>query len=895
MKPGFALSLSFEGITLLSRSASGWHQIGDIRLDVPELDAAIADLRRNAAHLAPSGIRSKIVLPDDQIRYLSVETGKISHKERLEWARAALDGTTPYDLDDLVIDISADGPVTHVAAVARETLNEAEAFAVQHEFHPVSFVAAPRDRGFQGEPFFGETAYAGGILPKGQRVERDPTTIHQKPIRRAPNNHAPVNHAAAPPSPSPSSDAGAGETLLGLSDRLKAATTPHPQTVQGKAAAGTQPLAGGFSSRRKRRRPGTADWEASPDSVDTLQDAAPALDPLPPRPARPAPTVAVTEAQTVSIDVPTGRATPSPDRPAMATPGDAARRAAMDVTAAPTQDEAARMTVFGARDAAAARSRPRFMGVILTVVLLIVMAAVAAWASGFGNDAFARLFRSPGPSVAATAPVTAMPGPEILDMPARVVAQPDSAPERMAQTNRDADAVPDSRPDPVAGRSPLPQGADANVVAPSAPDLTTIQPPAPGSRADGRLALALRPETLTAPEARDTGNGAPTLPQVGGPADPPARDPEPHPDPAADPPVAGRDTGSATRYAATGIWSTAPTQSETPGLITLDDLYLAAIDRATLTPDAVALPGLASYGTDIPLNGVASPAPAGNTFELDALGLVEPSPEGTLTPDGFRVYQGKPPKVPPPTPRRVDTVRDPVPAAPVLPKKRPRARPDNLAETVERRQFGGLSEDELRRIRPRSRPFAPVAETAPVDSLAEAIAADVDVSPAQARLATIRPKGRPQDFAALAARAQTPAARPADPPVASAASAGTAGPAAQASTADLSGLNPAAPSGLGRAAPAVPRSQTAKPTGKTPSSVAKLATVENAINLHRVNLIGVYGTPSNRRALVRLSNGRYKKVKVGDSIEGGRIVAIGDSELRYQKGGRNVVLRMPKG
>ena len=77
--------------------------------------------------------------------------------------------------------------------------------------------------------------------------------------------------------------------------------------------------------------------------------------------------------------------------------------------------------------------------------------------------------------------------------------------------------------------------------------------------------------------------------------------------------------------------------------------------------------------------------------------------------------------------------------------------------------------------------------------------------------------------------------------------------------------------------------------------MAKQATIKNAINLRQVNLIGVYGTPSNRRALVRLSSGRYKKVKVGDRIDGGQIVAIGDSELRYQKGGRNVVLRMPRG
>lgn len=70
--------------------------------------------------------------------------------------------------------------------------------------------------------------------------------------------------------------------------------------------------------------------------------------------------------------------------------------------------------------------------------------------------------------------------------------------------------------------------------------------------------------------------------------------------------------------------------------------------------------------------------------------------------------------------------------------------------------------------------------------------------------------------------------------------------------------------------------------------------MKNAINLRRINLIGVYGKPSNRRALIRLSNGRYQKVVVGDRIDGGRVSAIGDSELRYTKGGRSVVLTMPR-
>jgi type IV pilus biogenesis protein PilP len=78
------------------------------------------------------------------------------------------------------------------------------------------------------------------------------------------------------------------------------------------------------------------------------------------------------------------------------------------------------------------------------------------------------------------------------------------------------------------------------------------------------------------------------------------------------------------------------------------------------------------------------------------------------------------------------------------------------------------------------------------------------------------------------------------------------------------------------------------------ASVAQKATLVKALNLRKVNLIGVYGTSSSRRALIRLSNGRYKKVEVGDRIDGGKVAAIGKEQLRYTKSGRNIVLRMPK-
>ncbi|MFN3292833.1 MAG: hypothetical protein ACK414_05095, partial [Gemmobacter sp.] len=73
------------------------------------------------------------------------------------------------------------------------------------------------------------------------------------------------------------------------------------------------------------------------------------------------------------------------------------------------------------------------------------------------------------------------------------------------------------------------------------------------------------------------------------------------------------------------------------------------------------------------------------------------------------------------------------------------------------------------------------------------------------------------------------------------------------------------------------------------------ATVTGALNLGRTNLIGVFGTANARYALVRESGGRLVRVKVGDRVDGGRVVAIGASDLSYQRGGNTVRLTMPRG
>lgn len=85
------------------------------------------------------------------------------------------------------------------------------------------------------------------------------------------------------------------------------------------------------------------------------------------------------------------------------------------------------------------------------------------------------------------------------------------------------------------------------------------------------------------------------------------------------------------------------------------------------------------------------------------------------------------------------------------------------------------------------------------------------------------------------------------------------------------------------------------PNMPTTKTVAKKSTLTNALNLGNINLIGVYGSANNRRALVRMASGRFIKVQIGDALDGGQVAAIGDNELTYVKSGRTIVLRMVKG
>lgn len=181
---------------------------------------------------------------------------------------------------------------------------------------------------------------------------------------------------------------------------------------------------------------------------------------------------------------------------------------------------------------------------------------------------------------------------------------------------------------------------------------------------------------------------------------------------------------------------------------------------------------------------------------------------------------------------------------------------------------------------------APPVENTVSSALAAIVAAGPDPLATATRLAVAsapRPDPRPRNFSQVVANSQTRTR------TATAAAAPAPTPAAP----------PAAAAGIPRSAdddgePEPASGAAAAPTGPTARTVAAAATQESVIDLGRVNLIGVYGRPNNRSALIRLSNGRYIRVGIGDSLEGGQVTAIGDNALNYVVRGQLYALVIPE-
>ncbi len=1087
MKPNFALSLSFDGLRLMHRVEGGWHLVGQVALDTPDLAGELRRLRNAAADLDPMPVATKLLIPNDQIRYLALDTTRTEEHDVV----AALEGATPYPVSELVYDYAKGGGRTYVAAVARETLDEASAFASEHGFNPISFAAVPEPFTYVGEAFFGaadghtaerdadavvvigqaavtlaEPASAGADVETSENalsettsqdaadtvaaVEETPSDaitnalpeIDDDAVEDIPTEDVeftpfsvpqvaqeeyleedfsdlntgavsdPEPQAAEPKETETAQDDSAHEDVDADETVSQEAESPVDLEVEQAAEEDAAPPV--FASLRADRDEGRpAPVAEEPDEPVFGRRAPPALavptgqgtDPMPPvvAPSRddtgtaPAPVTAPTAEDATEPDVApaiTGEAatalppeaaasaaslTAEPDvAPETSTPdsgeksaGAAALGAATAVTSAvggmfasrrmarseakakaaeePVQpqdnpDEKSKFTVFGARKKpkpkAVVGGKPRFLGLILTAVLLLFLLAIAAFAA-LADDTIARWLgfdRGEETQVAATEtepaevaePIEVAVVPDALSAPTAPTGAQILTPEeadriyaatgvwqrapRIPQTPRTTslDGLELASAVAPVTRVPASPLADASSVAGDAVIATPVDPPPPSATfnfgTDGLVVAS--PEGAPTPDGVLIIAGAPPL-------NPPTRPgtvaPEVTPQdqlaaviPEQATPITDAPAGvivisgspSITPPVRTG--TVAPAQTLTD--LATGDAPLIATDRlVVLAGTPPVLPPIRP-GTTAPASTAVTPSVETPTTEIATIS------DGTN--DGLNVIAGAPPILPPIRPGTtaptaaaanpdvdLDALSADIATAlgtttaqtPNTTTARPLVRPESVtlaaAALANTPVLGALTSAQAAAFRPQTRPAglapAPVEEPAPVEvtserpavptapeglQIAPEIAAAVQaaenrpnpiVNPtAQAVALSERPDTRPRNMERIVARAQAAQERAAT-----------------------------------QVAAVAPR--TVAPSGPTGGSVAQNATLENAINLRNVNLIGIYGGSGDRRALVRLGNGRFLRLTVGDRLDGGRVTAISADALSYTKSGRAITLEVP--
>ena len=1018
MKPAFALDFRDETISLLHRSGGGWQLVGAVPLDTPDLTEALGYLRATALGLSPRGMATKLVIPNDQILYLTVHAPGPDKDARHAQIMAALEGRTPYDVSDLAFDYTGSGPEVQVAVIAKETLAEAEGFAAEHRLNPIAFVAAPEPDSFAGEPWFGLSSLAPTLIPKGAKVERDnrpviivarnfggaaqaveavaETPVEAVPAMPAISSEPEVNVApeavVAPEVSEPevviapelwSEPEAVPEANDLATPEISPATVDVPAQYQVPEAdayvAVPDDVAPAAVTPEETWLPEAYAPRAADRSAVSEDDTSPALDddnaliasladtlsaPIPqpappPAPLAPRKTVVEVEEAPMALDVNDD----VPDAEEIEPQGaDAIRAAILAKTARvndpviaddlPPMPPAAALGAFSSRrqgnepllNKAPALGAAKGSAVHPSSAQPLAAMPVLGQGTGASRPQVTKpdlAAKSARPGKSGLRGLSALvSGPNAAaSKPRSKVAIPSALPPLKSTDAAGAAAAKPQVARPAAARGPggfaarepvrgKPRylgllltvvllfllamiaawssyslgawntGADAPVqVGADNPDSTAV-PAAEMPDANDEMLADMQDPTELSETASVSDSGVPVV--DGGVASPDAADltgTSPEPAPAVD--VAAE--------------TTAPVN---PTAGTSDEIFLASMDAAPLPPDPLSLVQPLAQGDQMPAAQPAPP-PYGTVYQFEANGAITPTPEGIITPEGVFLRAGKPSRVP--TARTeaaiaaatakpagadaalagavtsVETIPT-VYADPALAGKKPKTRPDRLTPPAAADQ-GALApevDSRLAGLRPAARPatILSAGRQAQQASAAASLTAQAEMSNQEATLTggsklavaiSRKPAARPRDLsraveAAVAAVAREPQPDPE--------------PAAEPQTR----LAAIPEKNSGAEADGEPEVTSAAPKIPTKATVAKQATFKNAINLSKLNLIGVYGTQSKRYALVRTAAGRYKKVRVGDTIDGGgRVAAITATEVRYQKGGRLVALAMPKG
>ncbi|MEE9428587.1 MAG: hypothetical protein V3V25_10610, partial [Paracoccaceae bacterium] len=745
--------------------------------------------------------------------YRTVTAPGKNDKERTQAVCAALEGATPYTVDDLAYDwVDAGDGKVHIAAVARDTLDEAETFATEHRFNPVSFVAIPDDGTFIGEPFFGETGLCGSVLPDGESVEcdagpivivgdHDPKTAPDAAEQNADDDSpqeddiAQENKTSEPKIHDDADDENIEEKLDVADTKTDAAPAVGDDPEENgdpiglfATRRGSHEETEGFVSGLERvtsRFALYAGKNYTADAIAPTLGSASSETLITP--------MAVTDPEVASDKLPTDvskslatkektASRPKPEH--LSKPAKFQGRSNSD---GPDQKALGNLaksnTIFDVQKAAQIDEKSKLLGLSLTLGLMALI-LLGVLVSSFIFDrpiAASRLWNG------------------FDKTNTQFTSEDITAPQIVATT-----IEPLVQPEPAPTDSVALQSENIELAALSPAD-EPVQPDTTLNEAEQAEANPIQP------------------------------------------PLGEISIQEATVIqASTGVWVLGPIPPVDLHSEVLEEFYVASIDRQIISQDAIALPATGGALNDHRLGEMASPPALGVKFDLDENGFVRATRAGALSPEGVIVTLGKPKATPLLRPTEAPGFEAVVAVASELPRTRPTLRPANLIKIDERARLGGHSRLELAALRPTPRPASP-QDSGP----------ELDLTPTKlAVLSSRNPTIRPNNFANVVATAR--------------------------SAAQTAAVENAVAS-VAIAAPSVP-------SIPTTASVAREATINNAINLAKVNLIGVYGSSSDRRALVRLKNGRYVKVQIGDRLDGGKVAAIDGTKLQYIKGGRMVTL-----
>lgn len=917
----------------MHRSPRGtWTEVGEIALNDPAFRESLAFLRSTVVGLEGKRFGTKLIIPNSQVLYCEAYAPGPSENERRAQIMAELEGKTPYEVADLAFDWHGAGATVQVAVVAKETLDEAEDFAVEHRFNPVSFAGHESDEPGAWEPFFGRSDFSFAFLgvevdvrdtplpealgapePETQantdtadslfasetpdetsEEDTEPVTFefhHSEPNHKnlfvetleetVPDNLFTTSSTeqetpdTAPPAEEPDLDA-----------TEEPAPEPEAPSFSTRRMAGDQILEGEDERPISRVAPRI---EIAPDEPDDrveelIEDPAQAVQPPPELgPAITAQAHAENQAESLPEDhlrssilgeERDSEATPAaPNRfgaiaekagtvgrqslKSAAKLGDAAGRLARQGLSSTAKIGAAASSAAAAASKKMAQRKQQDPEAEIapapTPELTDINDAFsdeipASQISTFQGQSRSKPDAGNGRLIFLSATIalvvigligiayTILPPGELTTGPSAENSEPDAevvlittSPERGVHADNRARLRPSDFAERVAGLPPS-DGLDS-VFLPVRPERRSLYEDEPDP--DANLPDTATPVTeLTEQELADiraAGIPAPTQEEIAEAGEGSEED-------------KATTAELAKAYERTGVLQglrrpPTPRQDQTR-----DAIFVASVDRDLEANDAIILPDFSHSPQDDQPGKKISPLGPDVVFDLDERGLVKATNDGAINPEGILVYAGKP-AVTPPTKPETEELVPPNPLEALTPKPRPAD-----LKTGENAIFvqGRLTVAELRSFRAKARPESEQAQ----------LQTDSDgATPSElAILTSFQPSHRPSDFAETVEKTQVKVA------------------AATPATAPFVDSGPVLP---------------------TRASVAKQATFKNAINLSTINLIGVYGTPSKRNALLRLPSGRYVKVKIGDRIDGGKVAAIGSNTLSYVKSGRSRVLKIP--